>query len=206
MTIKEIAELCGVDQSTVNRWIHDPACKMQAGILEKLEKSGHGISADFTLEETLTVIGEGGKNKALASLLAENAANKDALTTQKKPDLIPQAIENAIQMAVEKAIQDKLAFFLLPSARKKAVKLTREEEIRQEVAAFAEKCLEFTENWFNIVKEQDMYVLFKEGCIEKTPIPKYAFHSQLRQDFPQAVFGRNKQDVAIWHNVRLKGA
>jgi phage anti-repressor protein len=118
----------------------------------------------------------------------------------------PEFLENAVQGAVEKALQEKLALFMLPAVRKRAAKLTREEEIKQEVAAFAEKYLEFTENWFDIVKEQDMYVIFKAGCIEKNPIPKYAFHGQLIQDFPQAVFGRNKQDVAIWHNVRLREA
>jgi predicted site-specific integrase-resolvase len=53
MTIKEIAELCGVDQSTVNRWAHDAACKMQADdglnqdiwlrITEKLEGAGRAF-------------------------------------------------------------------------------------------------------------------------------------------------------------------
>jgi DNA-binding MurR/RpiR family transcriptional regulator len=50
MTIKEIAELCGVDQSTVWRWAQEPACKMQAALTEKLGEAGHGKSADFTKE------------------------------------------------------------------------------------------------------------------------------------------------------------
>jgi hypothetical protein len=79
MTIKEIAELCGVDQSTVWRWAKEPACKMQAGIAEKLDNAGHGVSADFTLDETLTIIRDGGNNKALASVLAENAIAKTAI-------------------------------------------------------------------------------------------------------------------------------
>jgi hypothetical protein len=84
MTIKEITELCGVDRRTVERWAHkvsdDPGHFAQ-GLAEKLmeaEKSGKA-PADFTLEETLAVIGEGGGNKVLVSLLAENAANKNAL-------------------------------------------------------------------------------------------------------------------------------
>jgi predicted transcriptional regulator len=105
MTIKEIAELCGVSGETVRRWIHsiadptqnvegdpgqnaqglsdDPAKNWQ-GLAEKLaeaEKSGKD-PADFTLEETLAIIGEGGGNKALASLLADNAVTKNALTIQ----------------------------------------------------------------------------------------------------------------------------
>jgi hypothetical protein len=85
MTIKEIAELCGVDQSTVWRWAQkDDLLHFAKGITEKLEearKSGQD-PADFTLDETLAIIGEGGKNKALASLLAENAVTKNALMVQ----------------------------------------------------------------------------------------------------------------------------
>jgi transcriptional regulator with XRE-family HTH domain len=84
MTIKEIAELCGVDRRTIERWAHkvsnDPGQNAQ-GLAEKLEqakKSGKD-PADFTLEETLAVIGEGSGNKTLAVLLAENASNKNAL-------------------------------------------------------------------------------------------------------------------------------
>jgi hypothetical protein len=84
MTIKEIAELRGTNRTTVLRWAHkiadDPVQNAQ-GLAVKLaeaEKSGKD-PADFTLEETLAIIGEGGRNKALASLLAENAANKNAL-------------------------------------------------------------------------------------------------------------------------------
>jgi hypothetical protein len=44
-----------------------------------LDKGSPERPADFTLEETLAIIGEGGGNKALASLLAEDARNKDAL-------------------------------------------------------------------------------------------------------------------------------
>jgi transcriptional regulator with XRE-family HTH domain len=84
MTIKEIAELCGVDRRTVERWAHkiaDDLGKNFQGLAVKLaeaEKSGKD-PADFTLDETLAIIGEGGENKALASLLAETAATKNAL-------------------------------------------------------------------------------------------------------------------------------
>jgi hypothetical protein len=209
MTVKEIAELCGVDARTIYRWAEKAESLNDKMSLRN--KTGEGSPenpADFTLEETLAIIGEGGKNKALASLLAENAANKNAVAVQNAPpnrEYLPKALEKAVQEAVEKAIQEKLAFFMLPAARKRAVKLNREEEIRQEVAAFVEKYLEFTENWFDIVKEADIYAVFKENCIEKNPIPRYAFCDQFRMDYPQARFGRNKQDVAIWHNVRLKG-
>jgi hypothetical protein len=95
-------------------------------------------------------------------------------------------------------------YYYKPGVTRKRDKAERDEEIRQEMAAFVEKYLEFTENWFDIAKENEMYALFKGDCIEKKPIARSDFHNQLRQDYPQAKFGRNKQDVAIWHNVRLK--
>jgi phage anti-repressor protein len=116
-----------------------------------------------------------------------------------------EAVTEAIREEVSRAIGEKLAFLSKSDIRKRLSKADRDEEIRQEVAAFVEKHLEFTENWRDVLKECDMYVLFKEGCIEKNPIPKYAFHNQLRLDFPQAVWGRDKQDVVIWHNLRFKG-
>jgi hypothetical protein len=75
---------------------------MQAGITEKLDNAGHGISAEFTLDETLAIIGEGGGNKALASLLAENAANKAMLTVRSRP-AIPEQLERLISIKVKEA-------------------------------------------------------------------------------------------------------
>ena len=81
MTIKEIAELCGVDDTTILRWTRNISdCKMQSDIKRKLKKSGHGIASDFSLEATLAIIGDGGGNKTLAALLGENSENKNALS------------------------------------------------------------------------------------------------------------------------------
>lgn len=76
MTIKEIAKLCKVARRTVERWAHkiaDNPGHFDQGLAEKLaeaEKSGKD-PARFTLEETLAIIGEGGGNETLASLLAD---------------------------------------------------------------------------------------------------------------------------------------
>jgi hypothetical protein len=88
MTIKEIAELCGVDQSTVWRWAQkDDLLQNAKGITVKLGEARESGKdpADFTLDETLAIIGDGGGNKALASLLAENARNKAALAVRDTP-------------------------------------------------------------------------------------------------------------------------
>jgi hypothetical protein len=134
MTLKEIAELCGVDQSTIWRWAKAPVYKKQVGVNENLLQNAKGLvgnpgknakgladnpvqnadnlvqnakglaenlgenaagfgkkiwlgisekleeahksgkdPAAFTLDETLAIIGEGGGNKVLAALLADNA-------------------------------------------------------------------------------------------------------------------------------------
>jgi hypothetical protein len=100
MTIKEIAELCGVTEQTILNWTHkisdDPVQNAHGSVVNDLPKNAQGLTeklaearksgkdpADFTLDETLTIIGDGGGNKTLASLLAENAANKDALAVYK---------------------------------------------------------------------------------------------------------------------------
>jgi predicted transcriptional regulator len=85
MTIKEIAELCGVTEQTVLNWAHKLEVLNQniwLRISEKLDRGSPEHPSDYDLGETLEIIGEGGKNKALASLLAENAATKNALTVQ----------------------------------------------------------------------------------------------------------------------------
>jgi hypothetical protein len=63
--------------------------------------------ADFTLEETLAIIGAGGRNgrnKALASLLAENAANKNAVAVSGTPGVNAAALEQ-IRAAVAEGVQ-----------------------------------------------------------------------------------------------------
>ena len=89
MTIKEIAELCGVDKSTVHRWLEHErflSCEMQLrnSIKEKISNGSPENPADLTLEETIAIIRAGG-NETLAALLMENAANKDALTASNGP-------------------------------------------------------------------------------------------------------------------------
>lgn len=122
MTVKKIAELCGVDRTTVLRWVYklnpvqnaqgsNPGQNAQGhsgnfyqGIINKLEeaeKSGT-TAANLTLDETLAIIGEGGENKALASLLAENAANRNAIAVRSNDPGRLDRIEKAIvELAIE---------------------------------------------------------------------------------------------------------
>jgi transcriptional regulator with XRE-family HTH domain len=81
MTIKEIAELCGVDRHTVERWAHkltdgegflNHKMLLRNSIRDRLNQGSPEIPSTFTLDETLAIIGEGGGNKTLASLLADS--------------------------------------------------------------------------------------------------------------------------------------
>jgi hypothetical protein len=120
MTIKEIAELCGVKEDhTIRNWINSEDFlkvnfTLRNGIKEKLEQGSPEILSDYTLEETLEIIGGGGGNKALASLLAENAATKNALTVnwKKRPSC------EACRLAVPHRATIRTSSFLSSTPRK----------------------------------------------------------------------------------------
>ena len=71
ITIREIAELCEVDERTVQRWAKEAGDKMPS-VADKMSAAGHGKAAALPLPETLAIIRSGGKN-TLADLLEENA-------------------------------------------------------------------------------------------------------------------------------------
>jgi hypothetical protein len=108
MTIKAIADLCGVDERTVLRWAHkdnfhsdkmSPAngkMSLRNSILEKLEHGSPERPSDFDLEEVLAIIESGG-NATLAALLRENAANKSTLTLVSKSKADPSFIEQIVE-------------------------------------------------------------------------------------------------------------
>lgn len=76
MTIRQIAEICGVDERTAQRWAVKAADKMPS-VADKMSSAGHGKAAKFTLEETLAIIRAGGRH-TLADLLAENARDQSS--------------------------------------------------------------------------------------------------------------------------------
>jgi len=79
MTIKQIAELCGIDESTVYRWIQKGTSAECKSALAKCKSAREeSISARFTLPEILAIIRAGGKN-TLADLLAENAERRQQI-------------------------------------------------------------------------------------------------------------------------------
>lgn len=77
MTIRQIAELCGVDERTVQRWVSDLGDKMPS-VTDKMSSSSPMYPAKFSLEEVLVIIRSGGR-ATLADLLSDNAARTAAL-------------------------------------------------------------------------------------------------------------------------------
>lgn len=94
MTVKEIAELCGVEDRTVRNWCHGERFlkenfSLRNAIVEKLSNGSPEVPADFSLEETLAIIRDGGKNETLAALLEETQNLETALQSTVGSSLLP---------------------------------------------------------------------------------------------------------------------
>ena len=200
MTIKEIAELCAVDRRTIERWAHkviddpgqnaqgdglmqnakgNPAKNLQ-GLAEKLaeaEKSGT-TPADFTIEETLAIIGEGGKNQTLAALLAENAASKNALAIQNNGFTAPQAAQLAALMNnIQKALENP---------RKAAY---------EELEAWIVKTLEFEDKPIHRVYVHQIYHAYRKEV--ENPLNEHIFKFKIALEHPEFKFNYAKS--AGWY-------
>lgn len=94
MTVKEIAELCGVEDRTVRNWCHGERFlkenfSLRNAIVEKLSNGSLEVPADFSLEETLAIIRDGGKNETLAALLEKERNLTTALQGTVESSLLP---------------------------------------------------------------------------------------------------------------------
>jgi hypothetical protein len=110
MTIKEIAELCGVEERTILNWSKNVNCGKNFRSLQNLdtiEESGHGKATDLPVETAAAIIRAGGR-EALAALLEENAANKDALALRQPVPAIPAPLMGlpVLMERLEKALED----------------------------------------------------------------------------------------------------
>ncbi|HET6499047.1 MAG TPA: helix-turn-helix domain-containing protein [Coriobacteriia bacterium] len=124
MTIKQIAELCGVGEQTVRDWIKagtatgSAAPEIVSASL-KLSEAGHGRPAMLDLPETLAIIRAGGNN-TLADLLADNARRKPAITLDEPaPATDPLAVrwivgERAVKAGIATPAEAR-AFMGLPA-------------------------------------------------------------------------------------------
>ena len=143
MTTKEIAEAVGKDERTVQRWAKKAGVKMpSAGV--KLASAGHGISADFSLDEACYII-EIGLGKNAASLFRENA--------------IRQATSSEDRIARLEGLVEKLVIALIPAASTgrqlaiPAVPLATRDELRRIVAKAGQASGDFRGAWGTLYQE-----------------------------------------------------
>lgn len=199
MTIKEIAELCGVDDTTILRWTRNISdCKMQSDIKSKLKKSGHGIASDFSLEETLAIIGDGGGNKTLAALLEENSKNKNALSIAGPGGGAVQILNkfNNRLERMEKTLED---------IKKGQLQISAQPEITDPKTAmlyFGGKFLEITGKDGNYVEVQTLFKIFK-GMF-KVEIDSHKFMYELPLAFPEIRLDTRRKYKALFRGCMIK--
>ena len=133
MTIKEIAELATVSESTVRNWITSAKTAEVSAKTAKAKETS--VAADFTLYETLAIIRAGG-NDTLADLLAMNATqnahegvtavtNPSPVSPAQKAKELPSAAKlRETRIACEKGMITKAqlveAWGLTPNTRPKS--------------------------------------------------------------------------------------
>jgi hypothetical protein len=196
MTVKEIAELCGVDERTVLRWAHKAAEKaspaadilsaetispeerrIAQSIKEKLESSGHGFSADYDLRETLSTIGDGGKNKTLSALLEENAANKERLATESNYEGLLKDIERLIDGKIQAALAP-----VIVQNEQKRLPSPPELPDGDKIRAFVGKYLEITGRGAHFITLDDAFTLYQRETGDG--IPRNILSYQMLRAYP----------------------
>jgi DNA-binding transcriptional MerR regulator len=209
MTIKEIAELCGIKGThTIRNWINrDDFLKgnftLRNRIKEKLDQGSPECPSDYNLEETLVIIGEGGGNKTLAALLAENADNKDKLV----------AVDNrymGIREGIERLIDEKIQGFMQDigqklSEIKKLVALPAPavDDSLQNIIKFIENHIINTGYQYDIVKQCDVWDLYK--YVTQKPGKKDDFLACFSMIYSQDRELKHK-NVRVFCGIRLKNA
>ncbi len=203
MTIKEIAELCGVEERTVRNWCHGKRFlrenfSLRNVIVKKLEKGSPERPSDFSLEETLAIIGDGGGNKTLAALLEENSKNKNALSIAGSGGGAVQILNkfNDRLERIEKAITD---------IKKGQLQISAQPEITDPKTAmlyFGGKFLEITGKDGNYVEVQTLFKIFK-GMF-KVEIDSHKFMYELPLAFPEIRLDTRRKYKALFRGCMIK--
>ncbi|WP_444818594.1 helix-turn-helix domain-containing protein [Treponema denticola] len=203
MTIKEIAELCGVEERTVRNWCHGKRFlrenfSLRNVIVKKLEKGSPEKPSDFSLEETLAIIGDGGGNKTLAALLEENSKNKNALSIAGSGGGAVQILNkfNDRLEWIEKALED---------IKKGQLQISAQPEITDPKTAmlyFGGKFLEITGKDSNYVEVQTLFKIFK-GMF-KVEIDSHKFMYELPLAFPEIRLDTRRKYKALFRGCMIK--
>lgn len=142
MTIREIAELCGIGETTVRRWADTTSAEMADLRAKMAEAQETKKAARFTLEETLAIIRAGGKG-LLADLLEQNA--RGGLPVPKPAPVLSGAYFRELRFMVKERIlsprQVQMVLGVAPAAPEgpaTVLQLEAPASEEQGAAAFAE--------------------------------------------------------------------
>jgi len=218
MTIKEIAELCGVYKTTVQRWILNDKflrCNLHLRnkIKEKLENGSPEKPSDYDLEETLAIIGDGGKNKTLAALLAENAQNKDAITAQNDVSAHLNLIENRldrIENAINSLAEALKQALIRPAPSRKAIghkhygkAPLKTERYEQAFNEYIAQCIEAKgPQWYE--RCSALWQQYKETVKKEDRLKKHEFFERLAVAFPETRIDTGKYNQVLCYGIKIK--
>lgn len=149
MTTKQIAELCGVNESTVLRWAKKASVKMPS-IREKLAAAGHGTPALFALEEVIESV-ESGRGKTYANLLRNSSggnmqpAGGNMLAASDIAAIVRETVASMVPLliaAVRGAISEKAVATLPP-----AIEMSERAQLRQIISKAGKQSGDFAGTW-----------------------------------------------------------
>ena len=206
MTIKEIAELCGVDERTIRNWCHGKRFlkenfSLRNIIVKKLEKGSPEKPSDFSLEETLAIIGDGGGNKTLAALLEENSRNKNALSIEAHTGIVQtMSAFNQRLDRIEKTLEElsviKSAVLRLTDGLQGQVSQNRSAELDEDICLFYKNHIDDTVSRIIYTKAINLWELFKYEYPNK--YRKAEFMERFKSMYRQFTFERYKSVDVFW--------
>lgn len=117
MTIKELAEFTGKNQTTIQRWTKKAECKMQS-IADKMQSAGHGKITDFSIDEIECIMQSGSMSKDAVRILMENARRENReVSNVVNYEMIGKMIGMAVTAALSPIVDrlDKISVPQLPA-------------------------------------------------------------------------------------------
>lgn len=206
MTIKEIAELCGVDKTTVYRWVEKDdflSCEMQLrkSIIKKIKKGSPEKPSDFSLEETLAIIGDGGGNKTLAALLEENSRNKNALSIEARTGIVQTM--SAFNSRLDRIEKTLARIEKGQNAQSGYAALPLPEDTHADILRFGGKFLEITGKDADFIEANVLFKLFFRHAMT-VPINSKKFFEELSYIFPQLRLDSSRKYNPVFRGCIIK--
>lgn len=154
MTVKQIAEAVGKDETSVRRWVKKAAGKMTA-ITGKMTASTSTHPADYTLDETIQII-ESGMGKNAAAIFRQNAETSTAIAPLGDATEIATIVRETVTAmvpAIIAAIKGALSESTVP-ALPEANELTYRDQLRRVINRYVHRSgVTYPEAWRDLYSE-----------------------------------------------------